>query len=430
MSGALQAVFQNHRSSGEPSWVSLTAYGATGYAQRAISASGVYSGNAVYGGYIRGADAYDKAAFAFYNTSGTLQWSKSLNTGNYMSSAVKSSAFDSSGNVYVVGYDETMKGWIYKLDSSGTTLSKYYIGFSTYDGINDIKIDSSGNIYIFGKGSLSGQLVIMKLDSSFTIQWQRAYRITGASPAAVIGRISVDASGNVYGTFSYQTDGSDIYEGNPCVIKYNSSGTFQWIRSPSGTGLFKYVQSAGGAVADSSGNVYFSSNTYDSAHSAPVITKFNSSGTMQWCKYTTAGNYGYNMAIDSSDNIYFAQGDKIYKMTTAGVITWANTLTSGSAEGLTIDSGAGDLASIYASMYKPNNWVTWKLRSNGTGTGSYTVGSETVSYVAASTTMVDFTSTIVINTPSFTSSTPSYTLTSSSYNLADAGFTASTTSLN
>jgi hypothetical protein len=151
---------------------------------------------------------------------------------------------------------------------------------------------------------------------------------------------------------------------------------------------------------------------------------------MQWCKYTTAGNYGYNMAIDSSDNIYFAQGDKIYKMTTAGVITWANTLTSGGAEGLTIDSGAGDLASIYASMYTPNNWLHWKLRSNGTGTGSYTVGGQSVSYVAASTTMVDFTSTIVINTPSFTSSTPSYTLTSSSYNLADAGFTASTTSLN
>ena len=215
-----------------------------------------------------------------------------------------------------------------------------------------------------------------------------------------------------------------------CVIKYNSSGTFQWIRSPSGTGLFKYVQLAGGAVADSSGNVYFISTTYDPAHSSPVITKFNSSGTMQWCKYTAAGNYGYNMAIDSNDNIYFGQGDKIYKMTTAGVITWANTLTSGSAEGLTIDSGTGDLASIYSSMYTPNNWLAWKLRSNGTGTGSYTVGSENVSYVAASTTMVDFTSTIVINTPSFTSSTPSYTLTSSSYNLADAGFTASTTSLN
>lgn len=407
----------------EPSWLTKTAItGSSSYDNRASNAAGVYQGNAVIGGYIS-SGGYNKPAIAYFNTDGALQWSKSLTAGGASDGQIYSTFFDTSGNLYAVGQMNTIGGLLYKFNSSGTALGEYKINLS--EGFSSGVTDSSGNIYLVGTTGAS--LVVIKLNSSFVIQWQRAYTITGAAPAAQPRKITVDSSGNVYATFFWYTDGSDIYQGNPTVIKYNSSGTFQWVRTVNGDGLYKYVQNAGGVTVDSSGNVYYIHTVYNTSFNNPVVTKFNSSGTWQWSKGNGGGNYGYSMATDASDNIYFAQSTAIYKMNTSGTGIWG--MSSNQEMGnLYLDAGTGTSASLYIGGYADNGWLGYKLPTNTPKTGTYTVGSTTFVLTSISNTLTD--RSVTVSTPGYSSSTPSYSISAAGYSFANAGFTATTTSLN
>lgn len=422
MSGALQAVSMNMRSSAERIWLAGTAAGVS-YDNRASNAAGVYQGNAVFGGSYK-LSGNNKPALALFNTSGALQWSKYLSRNNNTIGQISSTFFDTSGNLYATGVeDDLTTGILYKFNSAGTALGEYKIDL-TY-GFSSGVTDSSGNIYLVG--AKLGCLVVMKLNSSFVIQWQKGYTITGPSPNASPRKITVDSSGNVYATFFYFTDGSDIYQGNPAVIKYNSSGTFQWIRTVNGNGLYKYVQNAGGVTVDSSGNVYYIHTVYNTSFNNPVVTKFNSSGTWQWSKSNSGGNYGYSMAIDSSDNIYFAQGSAVYKMNTSGTGT-GGIISNQEMGNLYLDAGTGTGGSLYVGGWTEYGWMAYKLPISFAVTGTYTVGSIIVSLTSVSNTLIDIP--VSVSTPSFTNAATSHTISASGASFTDAGFTATTISLN
>jgi len=412
----------------EPSWVSATAYTTTNYNARAYGAAGVYKGNAAYAGYTRGSGSYDKAAVAFYNTTGALQWSKSLSTATANQGIIYSTFFDTSGNVYVVGNDDGLGAFLYKFNSSGTQLAGYTLNVNAE--LVDGCVDSSGNIYLLARNSAS--VVTIKLNSSFAIQWQKAYTITGSAPyVSVTGstqsKITVDSSGNVYATFSYKNDSSSIYEGYPSVIKYNSSGTLQWARSINGGGTYLYTQYASGVAVDSSGNVYVICTIYvDSpSFSNPIVTKFNSSGTWQWSKATGGGNYGYGLVIDASDNIYFAQSTSIYKMTSAASPVWVVGVAD-NVKGILLDSGAQQ--SLYAGTYNTNYWLAFKFNTNAIAAGTYTLGS-TSATITFSTSFTLTDKTPIISSLGFSSSSSSFSLSAAGSSFANAGFTASTASL-
>jgi len=423
--GPASAVSNSVLISIEPSWLTKTAItGTSSYDNRASNAAGVYQGNAVIGGYIM-SSGYQKASLAYFNTNGALQWSNSLSTSSTSNGQIYSTFFDTSGNLYATGITDTLSGGIlYKFNSSGTALGEYKINVS--EGFTSGVADSSGNIYLVG--STAARLVIIKLNSSFVIQWQRGYTITGPQPSMQPRKITIDSSGNVYATFRWFADSSDIVnEGFPTVIKYDSSGTFQWVRTVSGNDTYKYVQDAGGVTVDSSGNVYYIHTLRNVGFSLPVVTKFNSSGTWQWTKGNGAGNYGYSMAVDASNNIYFAQAQGIFKMTSAGVGIWG--MTSNQEMGnLYLDAGTGTGASLYVGGYTDNGWIGYKLPTNTPKTGTYVVGSTTFVLTSVSNTLTD--KAVTVSTPGFSSSTTSHTISAAGFSFANAGFTATTTSLN
>jgi hypothetical protein len=409
----------------EPRWLTKTAITvALNYDNRASNAAGIYQGNVAIGGTYK-LSGYDKPALAFYNTSGALQWSKYLSFNSTSSGLIYSTFFDTSGNLYATGVASNISsGILYKFNSAGTQLADYKINVS--EGFTSGTVDSSGNIYLVG--TTGARLVVIKLNSSFVIQWQRGYTITGAQPSAQPRNITIDSSGNVYATFRWFADASDIVnEGFPTVIKYNSSGTFQWIRTVSGNDTFKYVQDAGGVTVDSSGNVYYIHTLRNVGFSLPVVTKFNSSGTWQFSKGNGGGNYGYSMAIDASDNIYFAQGQAVYRMTTAGVGVFGMS-SNQELNNLSIDAGTGTGGSIYVGSYTDNGWLGYKLPTSSIVTGSYTLGTTTVVLSSTSNTLTD--KVVTVSTPGFTDAATSNTISAVGTNFVDAGFTATTTSLN
>jgi hypothetical protein len=185
-----------------------------------------------------------------YNTSGTVQWDVKLGSASYTAAGL---ALDSSGNIYVSCTNTAATGIIIaKYNSSGAiqwqrsflaTASDFYIG-------KNLTVDSAGSVYSVGSSydsaiNFQTRLQIVKYDSSGAYQWQRI--VYGNSPYPIEGwGICSDSSNNIYATGSYLS--SDGTVSGILIVKYNSSGTIQWQR------VFTNVANSGyDIVADNNG---------------------------------------------------------------------------------------------------------------------------------------------------------------------------------
>ena len=267
------------------------------------------SDNIIVVGYTNsdGAGAID-GLIAKYNSSGTLQWDRTLGRITY-NDIFQGVTVDSSDNIIVCGYTQTSTtnyGLFAKYNSSGTLQWQKGLGASvgvaSVTSFRDVKIDSSDNIIVVGATLADGaggtDALIAKYNSSGTLQWDRTLGGTGTD---TLYSISVDSSDNIIVVGHTNSDG----EGNDDVLiaKYNSSGTLQWDRILGGI-----IYDQGRAVTiDSSDNIIITGYTASDGEGNQdiLIAKYNSSGTFQWSKSLggTGNDYGTNVRVDSSDNI-------------------------------------------------------------------------------------------------------------------------------
>lgn len=263
--------------------------------------------------------SYQTPFFAKFNTSGSLQWTKSYRGSTTTTAAYAYDiAVDSSGYFYVVGnsLQTSSKSTITlsKWDSSGTLQWSNClfdtVGSSYLDTGEGISIDSSGNIYIVGYAYSSTTSIIgilAKYNSSGVLQWQVQLSDAYATTQTIHYGVKADSSGNVYvvGKGRNSSAASTL-----SLSKYNSSGTYisgaQILDAGSSHGTLGY-----GVDVDSSGNVYVSGYGTTSTNSLTAfIAKYNSSLTLQWQRTLQDTNsspvtYGYRLKIDSSNNLFF-----------------------------------------------------------------------------------------------------------------------------
>ena len=309
-------------SSSQIQWSRYTNAGVSGSQTRFNAVAVDNSGNVYVGGK---EDPVSHNAVIFkYNSSGVLQWKKSIGTSSSYES-INGLTTDSSGNVYAAGYWD-YKACMIKLNSSGTLqLSRKW---NRNSGASGIALDSSGNIYVIGTTDQAGQgnddILLLKWNSSGVIQWERTL---GSSSSDNGYGIAIDSSDNIF--IEGRTNaGGGVY--NAIIAKYDTSGTLVWQRAFGGSGMHSYLD---GITADNSGNVYV--NLYDVGDGQTVV-KYDSDGAIQWQNSLENTGQDYNKAIAVDPD-----GSNIYVC------------------------GHGDVSGA------STEWIIAKLPGDGTGTGTY-----------------------------------------------------------
>jgi hypothetical protein len=302
----------------------------------------------------------------------------------------------SSGNIYTGGRINTGFGsgpWITKYDSGGSVTWSRGVGFLAYDTYA-VTTDSSENIYYTGRKNtgtfdVSQRLIVGSLNSSGTDRWQTecGTGTSGVGPAGIsTNGTSVFAAGIWY---------------NP---SYSRQGVFLKLAQSNGALQLEQIYSAyssfNSLVQSASGNCYIGAGLISPSRN--LILKTDSSGTKQWGTTINTGNDDVKVAIDSSENVYaLSTGNNvasrtlvISKYNSSGTIQWQRNLTTPSGTEIASNISIAVTASgnIFISTqlfftgprYYP---MVALLNPDGSGTGTYTVDGLTYAYAASSYTV-------------------------------------------
>ncbi len=277
--------------------------------------------------------------FASYDVDGNIRWANRAGSSSGTFERPHGAAYY-DGYIYFTGrflqtfyYGSTSSGvssnggedmFLAKYSSGGTFQWVVGAGGTSSDHGRDIAISSTGDIYItgifngtatFGSYNVTSvggnDIFLAKYNTSGVCQWVRRMGGTGYDYS---NAIDVAPDGTIYiagyfqntadfGSYNLTSAGNaDMF-----VVKYNSSGTCQWVRQGSST-----ENVYGNGVATDGTNVYVSGWFGDANMTIGATTltniggadafmlKYNSSGTLQWARKggSVDSDQGERCAID------------------------------------------------------------------------------------------------------------------------------------
>ena len=290
------------------------------------------SGNIILGGTFSGTQDFDPGP-ATYNltattfgsndicvlkldAAGNFMWGKQIRNYSFALHQEQALETDRNNNIYFAGYfEQTMDfdpgtavfnmtsngsndGFLLKLDAQGNFVWVKQLGGTGADGINDIELDTAGNIYNTGafrntvdfdpgpalypltSVSPRGNCFIVKLDPNGNFSY--AKNLAGESWGRAL---AIDASNDLYitGGFHNTVDfdpgpgTNSVPTGQLYTLKLNSSGNFQWVAAYYSAGFWESVY--GAITVDALKNVYTAgtfAQTIDWDPGAPVYNTTSS----------------------------------------------------------------------------------------------------------------------------------------------------------
>jgi len=321
----------------------------------------VFNLNTTHGG-----DEHPESFVLKLNSNGDFIWathnanvssSTSLNRG-------KNIQYDQLGYIYVAGeltggadfntgsssltlisngdYDN----YIQKLDTNGNFIWAKSYGGSSWNYIDDIDVDSYGNIYSIGvfkdstdfdpgagvyiiPNNYNSHLFIQKLDINGEFIWAKSYSDNTFNSQGYEGSIVLDQFDNIYiagsywgaidfdpgpGVFNMTAQGINM---DLFIVKFNPSGDFIWAKTVAGN---KFIKCYSMSIDDSS-SIYLTGsfsqtsdfdtgiNTYNLTSTGVLdtyILKLDSSGDFMWVKQLACSNrsQGNSITVYNSSDVY------------------------------------------------------------------------------------------------------------------------------
>ncbi|MFX0072250.1 MAG: SBBP repeat-containing protein, partial [Candidatus Hermodarchaeota archaeon] len=217
---------------------------------------------------------------------------------------------DSFDNIYVVGYSKSYEPeigqdnvFILKYDCNGTLLWSEIWGGDDDDVAKAAIIDSSGNLYVTGyteSMSVNGRAdaFLIKYNSEGTLLWSKVYKPPG--DIFDLGReyaegIALDSEENIILTGHA---GSSFM-----LLKYNSTGSLLCSKFWVSGGCTGYK-----VVTDSQDYIFM----LGYINNDPILMKLNNSGELEDQITCQDGEFG-NIVIDSLDNIFITISESSLK---------------------------------------------------------------------------------------------------------------------
>ena len=200
LTGPQDAVIAKYNSSGTLQW------------QRGLGATSKYSsfsrlfvdssGNVFACGFTS-----DGGLVAKYNSSGTLQWHKLIKDSTYDVGSAGGIGTDSSGNIYVAGQSDSANAgntiYAIKLNSSGAMQWSRTVDHvaNRAEQVNGLAVTDSGDMYITGSSYVNNASytdgIIVKFNSSGTLQFTRTFGNTGSKSETLYNPV-LDDNDNLY----------------------------------------------------------------------------------------------------------------------------------------------------------------------------------------------------------------------------------------
>lgn len=354
---------------------------------------------------IQSNEGLGKANISKIEATGEVSWQKKVldSTDSEVITYINSIATDGVGNIIAVGgFENNM--WtdrpsiIIKMNASGDviwqksalTLTNGY----NYTSWNHVKLDSQNNIYVSGWVSAmengnetQSGMSLVKYSANGNAEWGRFLQ-NGFMAMAM----SVDSQDNiVLGSVNSNPYPTSNYFH---LAKYSSSGQL----------LFQKYLTSGYSDAqqlmlssDSSGNTYMAA----SVNSYMTVIKIDSSGAISWQRRLNTSMQIYSSTVDSAGNLYlcgthlgYPVGGIIVKISPNGTLLWQRRVSDASnlsgynvvLKSIDCDDLGNIVVSgqIYNSTAGSRDIISLYLPSDGSKTGTYTVGSKSIQYESVS----------------------------------------------
>jgi len=259
------------------------------------------------------------AAFPACAVTVTEEWNAALSRSYNGNESYITSSTDSSGNTCMVIWDSNWDTRLLIYDSSGSLATNVVLAYNSYsDNFGGMAFDSSGNLILAGTdwGASDEDIFVAKYARTGALLWSSVRTIAGRHEEP--HGVAVDSSGNIY----VAGDSSPPMPAlsGAILMKFNSSGTFQWSRTVGNGG-----DAAGSGVAVSpSGNAYLCGESYYSDDSSQymLVAGFTSAGGSLFSRTLTAGggSWEYARAIaEHSGNLYVAVDEDFLDLWLYGV---------------------------------------------------------------------------------------------------------------
>ena len=281
--------------------------------------------------------------FVILNSDGSVASARSITTNGL----VDGLAISSSGSVYASGYMATINGGttvrshFLRIYNGSVTTKRYYN--STDTNVNFIGFGSSDSAYM---SSLTTNLII-KTNSSFSILWKTL-------SSSILPLACVESNADLY-----------------VVGQYTASSSF-------------------------------------------VVTKLNAStGAFVWAKTLTATTSAFCVAVDNSSNVYIggrtSANSVIVKVNSSGNLVWQRSVSIGVTSiirSISVNNATNTIYALCSPTSTSNNYsFILSVPTDGSLTGTYSVGGTSVTYSSTSETLNALTPTFTSPAFSFTTST-------------------------